>query len=1468
MPLYSSDTDSEDTGPVQDDSKAERVQPLLHRIPTRVLGIAKERVDKFLDSVGIPLAHRIGWTQHEMFDRLKVHPGNSRWPNLIINRYRTTSSVLFQGPPAISATADVAFRNWLGGVPIAPAINRTPIKRKYEDFEPPPPPPPILPRAPHPPRSVLSLSSYLWSLSRKIKNKLLHALRGNTVNLPGATEDQAHRSQQPTRPVLPRKAKSNKALSRRAAQKLKDKSPTSEEIAAEAAVLAAEAVQEFSQGFSSEVDQPSPLTPQRNNDLQQSSIFGFNGQGVANLITPLPFLNSPPSRPNQVEPIQIEGPYTHAQSFDPGEAFSPIFQVEEPPPGPVESVLFPFDCDSLPFSSSQQLDELLLQLHRDAKQLKRLPPSNHWKQAMLNHWKSSLQILAQEIEGLVEEDSDKSLTRVALKIIEAPSKFLGPLLSDPTQTSFSFQKGAKTLDQRDKDSIDQALREILKGNQGKAFNLLNSNGLAPSTAQTGDILQSLHRPRVKDLILPQNSKLSIQVQLKDFRKFILGKCRPQDTSADVFGWSPDLIFPVKAIKSKQGCPSFFEVATKFLHKITTWQETPQKPAPLICGYILTTGSLFALHKDDFETQEARRQEFKDPNLRAINKGGMWSKWAIQIACNSEAGKQAKSTLSPFQLAIGVPNGTVALTHILRSAYKGDRMIGSLDFQNCFLDMERQAVFDGIASKFPEASTFTKIMYGSNSMSVFDLQDGSSRVIRSQQGARIGCPLGSLACGIVLDPIFRELHTAFPRLDIRAITDDVSVIPPCPDNPTDEDWQQAYEDYASFLKLFIETSKRLANLNLNLKKCNLLIPNAAPAPTAEVQFLYPQGFTFTRVGVKIAGAFIGTDNYIKDSLNNLIASIKVKLERIVKLGIQNAQGALKLLTFSASNLLNYTLQVTPPILTLDHSRIFDKLISDTFLKILTPHYLPQPPSCSEIRLNRAIQRISLPFKLQGAGVTSAVRLAAVAWWSSLAKCRTEPLLLEISHHLSCYTEFAFQEIGRVLGVEQATNSIANGTFLPLDHSQILSGFYDEPHRAFIVKKLQAKLSILATNLAHKDYLKAFDASKVGDLQGILTESDFIASGASRSSSSLLFVADIAKPWNRLDNMDFISAVRARFMLPQMPVTGVAIEADGFDYSVERCQSEICTNRPFRQLLDLHGDHQQNCNPSKAAGHKAHDRMKHILARSAREAGMEVLVEPTTVKVLQGEFSGELCSKLYPTKSSTAYKLVFDQFLQAHDNLACATSHEQASIAQQSIVQSSQALLQFPAQDASATNLDLLIKNNMTNEEIWVDVTFIHTTAPSYRPQEIKSLLTKQTSKNLSLIDLQQGSLPDLASSEISPAILTRRQDKIKRYSNLLAIATRQAKTGKRSSFPRLTPFVLSDLGESNLEVDSLIDYLAFTFKRKMQVEGPRDDGLSPTELARKFKSNLRAEIQVVTAKRVAQMIRAGGLPFVSNVGRMG
>ena len=202
----------------------------------------------------------------------------------------------------------------------------------------------------------------------------------------------------------------------------------------------------------------------------------------------------------------------------------------------------------------------------------------------------------------------------------------------------------------------------------------------------------------------------------------------------------------------------------------------------------------------------------------------------------------------------------------RAAYESRYIVGKNDFENGFNSLSRQKMLDTHSKLFPESTVVFNFFYGVDSPVFLLDNDMELTVIRNKQGPRQGCSAGTEGFCLTIHPVLVELQARYPEFDFRAVTDDVVPIAPPPISDSFEEWQALYTRYAQCLNDIKDLSLLLAGLTLNAEKGALLLPAGAPLPTPDVRKLFPAQFEFRQDGMRVAGAPIGTDVFMREFVN--------------------------------------------------------------------------------------------------------------------------------------------------------------------------------------------------------------------------------------------------------------------------------------------------------------------------------------------------------------------------------------------------------------------------------------------------------------------------------------------------------------------------------------------------------------------------------------------------------------------------
>jgi hypothetical protein len=154
-----------------------------------------------------------------------------------------------------------------------------------------------------------------------------------------------------------------------------------------------------------------------------------------------------------------------------------------------------------------------------------------------------------------------------------------------------------------------------------------------------------------------------------------------------------------------------------------------------------------------------------------------------------------------------------------------------------------------------------------------------------------------------------------------------------------------------------------------------------------------------------------------------------------------QHSFQLLRMCITPALLFFFQVTPANLTEECAKEYDKLKDELTLRILQPKYGATAPDCAEQRKRLAMTKLSLPLQMQGAGHTSAVTLAPLAFWASVASATNNDE--DIKNHkdgLKRFAEPAHALVNLRLGPPCAENAKAMACFPRDDAKLLLSDTY--------------------------------------------------------------------------------------------------------------------------------------------------------------------------------------------------------------------------------------------------------------------------------------------------------------------------------------------------------------------------------------------------------------------------------------------
>ena len=263
---------------------------------------------------------------------------------------------------------------------------------------------------------------------------------------------------------------------------------------------------------------------------------------------------------------------------------------------------------------------------------------------------------------------------------------------------------------------------------------------------------------------------------------------------------------------------------------------------------------------------------------------------------------------------------------------------------------------------------------------------------------------------------------------------------------------------------------------------------------------------------------------------------------------------------------------------------------------------------------------------------------------------------------------------------------------------------------------------------------------------------------------------------------------------------------------------------------------------------HTLLKYVYHRFAGMVpGLQCDVEPKTSDVLLGQFNDAQCRKLFakaPSKDRVEEtKRIADELDAAH---ALPPGGEDRANALRELESRMEALNNANIkEEKKAVRLDLRLR--LGADELLVDGTIVHSLAKSHRRAEAKRTWERLLSEVKAVKD------------KPAAAIETAEQRKRSTYTPLLYIIKKQVLDGRRMREPVYATAAVTSFGELGPGCTKVQEWLATRYKAHLLTLGERADGLQVKHLVGKFRADLRLSLLMVTARRMAAMQQAAGLP---------
>ena len=1047
-------------------------------------------------------------------------------------------------------------------------------------------------------------------------------------------------------------------------------------------------------------------------------------------------------------------------------------------------------------------------------------------------WRQLRQDIVVSVQRAVLDPTPLNIFQATVDLLFGPARLL-----DNSKTS--VYKPVDTPPTR----LQQVLKKLKNGHVSKAFSILTGNGVAEHTTDQLDRTERLFPAALNPPSFVQTPDVlnhfdssSISSQ---FTKFLLSE---DPGTGDVFGWNPVLF------SDPQASVEFIPAVTAFLTAFVRWNH-----APVICSQLFGTGSLISLFKNS-QVERDHCPSSCPPPVRPICSPSLFGKMMDRSVLQTPEAKEVVASLQPIQLGLTSSRGVQSLAAVSLGALLQGHCVGKGDFSAAFQEIDREAILSALSTKQPAlANYFSRMLVSPTPMITFDDQR-QVRVIWSSNGVPQGSVPGSFLFGVGVQPVFDCLQLEFPDFFFRAATDDLVTIVPPPSSGLFDDWQFLFARYARFLTRFEVLSSTLCNLRQNTAKGALVLPYGAPLPSEETLLLFPADFKFLSAdatsppstvftdrqdGFVVGGAPVGSLPFVDAFVQFKTDQAIYKLQPLRELGVTNAHDAFKVLTTCGIKLLSYVAQVVPPSFTVQHLARFDKEVLDIFFGFLTPPDSPSPLSfmtCERDRIKRATLRALLSVGSHGVGLLSAEVSAPAQWWSCMDAVAFDPTLTPFLQGLNQFTATALKIIISLSG------GPTSSTWFDICSLFTIRLFAPRESYTGLQKNFLRKC-LSAVGKSQLALVEAEFDPRLVSPSSHLTESDVVAFH-SRSDLSTFF----SPSKNRSKSMStvaFVHFTRLFLGLPPVLVLGNAVINQELGYVVETCMSQHGKTAPE---LDATGDHQSSsCPSSHLAKCRTHTSVMSHIIRFAEEAGALTKREPTTDKLLP-DLPKNQCARLFPRKPPLLYTQVSTEIIK------CLTAPP-GSVDNAKIAKLFDTLPVLDVKNSGALRIDASIQNPTNNDDDWIDATRVHTTCASYIKAEFRAVSLRLSTSQFAT---KAESVDPLLWSR-SPALHTRAQRKITKYSRLMLLAERMAADRRLPSKPNFVPFVVSSLGELSREAFQFREKLVSLYRKRVFASPCLVFPKPPSVAVSNYRARFTHGLMRVLADGLASVMMTAGRP---------
>ncbi len=485
-----------------------------------------------------------------------------------------------------------------------------------------------------------------------------------------------------------------------------------------------------------------------------------------------------------------------------------------------------------------------------------------------------------------------------------------------------------------------AARLVGQGELSRAAKRLTADKVATPSAETLEALRRLHPAAEvpqKPVVDPfSTAELTVSLE------FLIAAIRtsPRGAAAGVDGWR-------------------YEHLRTFLGEARTASEAVPLPSfvsrmlrgrlPADCQAILRAARLFALEKPQ-------------GGVRPIAIGSALRRWVTRALCMQN--KVAfQEDFAPLQFAVGTEAGGEKVFAAAKTFLETEggpfqqRTLVSLDAKNAFNCVDRQAMLDALAEKYPSMVNFFWQFYGEPGELWYQMDDGRVETILSRQGTQQGDAAGPFLFCLAFHPALEQLQREFPRAFIGGFMDDVTV----------------GIDSSDTAACVAAAERIFGAYGLELRREKSFAWSPAWETAQDIPASAAAALRCSCWGVKVVGAPLGTAPFVSEFLTNVVRDHDTLLDAIVRFSVSHVQAASLLLRYCAAPRFTYWCRLLPPAVVGDAAGAHDAAIVTTAERIFSSGQLPP----------NVARQMHLPIRLGGFGLTSCVLVSPAAFLGSAA-----------------------------------------------------------------------------------------------------------------------------------------------------------------------------------------------------------------------------------------------------------------------------------------------------------------------------------------------------------------------------------------------------------------------------------------------------------------------------------------------------